>query len=512
MKKVFCMLYITFIIFCQIENENIGYLTEGYYEIQSHLNKNYISVMNKKQLIISNINFSFHITPISNLLYIIKCGKKKLGIDDYDNIILYHKTNNIEVKKYIWKIYNIKRNMFYIQNIYNSKLLEVDDNNIIMSDNNLYNYEKFLFRLFKLCEKGLNQNKHIKKINKEPIDVVIKYIDLTDRTLNRTGINQIYKDDNCEELKYSIRSILLNIPWIRKIYILMPNKKVKFLKNEINEKIIYIKDKDILGFDSANSPAFSFSLFKMKKFGISKNFIYMDDDCFIGKKIKKSDLFYFDEKCKEIVPYIISNEFFTINKIEIYNEYYELMKKKDYIHPHSGEGFNLEKLCTQKFFIDRYNTSLINCKYTHNAFPHNIEDLKDIFDLSQNYKYFKEMIYSKERFIFSFYHQMFTNLYQLNVNYRKVHNIRNKYISVENVKKKIFRLNSSLFVLNTGGNHEPNFREKKILKNIMEKRFPFLTKYEIKSKEHKINYINIKFYIQLFIISLQIKIIKLKFL
>jgi hypothetical protein len=90
---------------------------------------------------------------------------------------------------------------------------------------------------------------------------VIKYIDLSDKTLNRTGINQIYKDENCEELKYSIRSILQYTPWVRKIYIIMPNEKIKFLKNEIKEKIIYIKDKEILGFDSANSPAFNQILF-----------------------------------------------------------------------------------------------------------------------------------------------------------------------------------------------------------------------------------------------------------
>ena len=289
----------------------------------------------------------------------------------------------------------------------------------------------------------------------------------------------------------------------------MPNKKVKFLKNEINEKIIYIKDKDILGFDSANSPSFSFNLFRMKKFGISKNFIYMDDDCFIGHKLEKDNLFYFNEKIGAIVPYVISNKVFTINKIKIYNEYYQLLKKKDKIHPHSGDGFTLEKLCTQKFYIDYYVKSLINCVYTHNAFPENIEDLKKIYNLSQNYKYFKEMIYSKERFILSFYHQMFNNIYQLNINKRKIHYMFYKYISIEKIKQK--KLDSFLFVLNTGGNHEPLLREKKILKKIMEKRFPFPTKYEIKSKEHKIYNIRIKNFILMFIICLQIKNILLIF-
>ena len=289
----------------------------------------------------------------------------------------------------------------------------------------------------------------------------------------------------------------------------MPNKKVKFLKNDIDEKIIYIKDKDILGFESANSPSFSFNLFKMKEFGISNNFIYMDDDYFIGQKLKKNDFFYFDEKIEDVVPFIISNKIFTKNINKIYDEYYELMKKKDNIHPHSREGFFLEILCTQKFFIDYFNSSIISCKNTHNAFPENIKDLTKIYYLSSNYKYFKEMIYSKERFILSFYHQMFTNLYQLNVNDRKVNFIYYKYISIEKIKMD--KLDSSLFVLNTGGNHEPIIRQKKILKNIMEKRFPFKTKYEIQFKKNKICQIRFKYFILLFIFFIQLKIIYLFF-
>ena len=69
-------------------------------------------------------------------------------------------------------------------------------------------------------------------LQNEPIDVLIKYIDLKDQTLNRSDIHQTRKDfDNCE-LKYSVRSILQNIPWIRKIFILMPNERVRFFKSK----------------------------------------------------------------------------------------------------------------------------------------------------------------------------------------------------------------------------------------------------------------------------------------
>ena len=55
-------------------------------------------------------------------------------------------------------------------------------------------------------------------------------------------------------MRYCVRSVLKNIPWVRKIFILMPNERVRFFKSPelINEKIIFVKDKDLLGYDSSN--------------------------------------------------------------------------------------------------------------------------------------------------------------------------------------------------------------------------------------------------------------------
>lgn len=170
-------------------------------------------------------------------------------------------------------------------------------------------------------------------VQSEHIDIIIKYIDLSDKELNRTNIKQSYKDEDNEELRYSLRSILQYIPWVRKIYILMPNEKVKYLKkvDEIKEKIIYIKDKDLLGFESANIQSFLFNLHKMEKFGISKNFIYMEDDYFFGKKLSKTHFFYYDLSQKKVVPYIISNKFYTMNITNVLNNYYELFRRKEFI-------------------------------------------------------------------------------------------------------------------------------------------------------------------------------------
>ena len=168
------------------------------------------------------------------------------------------------------KIIKIGDEKYLIKNINNEKYMEINNYNL-RCINSIDLFEKqntkskqisynYIFNFIKLYESYRENKKYFKIIAKNPIDLVIKYIDLTDKTLNRKGIKQIYKDQDNEELRYCLRSVLNYIPWIRKIFILMPNDKVKFLKSidEINEKIIYINDKEFLGFDSANIFSFTF--------------------------------------------------------------------------------------------------------------------------------------------------------------------------------------------------------------------------------------------------------------
>ena len=65
-----------------------------------------------------------------------------------------------------------------------------------------------MFRIIKLYEEiGKINSSNNKMVEKEPIDLFMKYIDLTDKNLKREGIKQIYKDFDNEELRYSLRSI-----------------------------------------------------------------------------------------------------------------------------------------------------------------------------------------------------------------------------------------------------------------------------------------------------------------
>ena len=488
--------------YCQkiIKKNNI----KGIYKIYNLFNNNNLGIDINDNVLFWNKNFFFNIyeiEPNSNK-YLIRSNinNKFLGIDEQSNISIYKEQEALNKEKIIWEIINIKKNLFFIKNIYNNKYLEANNTRlhclnekIFFSDkvdNNGKVNKKFIFRLQKFYEEAKMDNTHKNYINKENIDILIKYIDLVDKKLNREGILQIYKDFDNEEIRYSLRSILKNIPWVRKIFILMPNEKVKYLKSyeEIKEKIVYIKDKDLLGFDSANIFAFTFNLYKLEKFGVSKNFIYIEDDFFIGKPLKKSDFFYYDENKRKVLPFLLTVYFQELNKSRVFNRYYNLYKIKDFIHPHSGLGWWLSIFNTDKYFIEKYNLQIINTNFTHNAISENLDDLKQIYEEIKDYEHFNETIYSKERHILTLNQPHFVNLYQLNVKHKKVNSKRYRYIGIEKIKKFDFKV--PLFVLNTGGNHIPLKRNYKIQRKIMNKVFSYKTRYEIVYDKNKsFNYI-----------------------
>ena len=332
----------------------------------------------------------------------------------------------------------------------------------------------------------------MKYIEEEPVDVVIKYIDLSDKTLNRAGIHQIKKDEDHEELRYCIRSIFENIPWFRKIIIVMPNNKVKYYKSpeKIKEKIIYIKDKDVIGFDTASNLNFHLRLWNLSQFKVSENIILMDDDYFIGKPIKKTDFFHYDKNLKKVLPNVVSVDFRKLNKKNIYKEYESYFALKDNIDPHTANGWKMHTLNCFKLLLDNYKEPLIDAGFTHNAIPLNIFDVKEIFDLIKDkYIYANEILYSKIRTVYDIQFQTFYNAFALNIKKRKAHSIPRRFIELKNLRRQD-DLDIELFVINTSGENnytEHNFEN---LKTMLEFKFRNPTKYE--TIENEIDIINIK--------------------
>ena len=382
--------------------------------------------------------------------------------------------NNTSGKNdFLWNFIYINQNNYVIKNN-NNCFIKVRNKRI--NCENITFEQASIFKIIKIYEELKLDNNTIKLLEKEPIDVLIKYIDLRDPKLKRNGIHQIKKDLDNEELKYSIRSILKNIPWIRKIFILMPNEKVRFFKDydSIKEKIQYVKDKDLLGYDSSNSHAFQFRFWKMKQFGISDNFIIMDDDCFIGTPLKKSDFFYADNN--KVFPLIINNQFEFISE-RYAKEKYNFYKKKVYKtkKEQTADIYFLTKFAAYIDLIKIFNKSIIVPHHTHNAIPANIKEIKETYDLIQKSEFKSYTLDSLYRHKYSIQFQTFLTSYSFIKYNKKVRYISSKYISIK--KSFLANYNYSLFCINTGASDVHNINSSKI-KMIMEHLFPVPTIYE----------------------------------
>ena len=425
--------------------------------------------------------------------------KKFIGINEtkpdflsiYDNETLFQKNNT----KIIWKLYQINEEEFLIQNKYTKKFwktkifLNLDCSGEIkfIKNKNIINSSlidrSYKFKIEKLYEELRIKEEYVPIIEKEQVDILIKYIDFKDPNLNREGIRQIKKDEDNGELKYSLRSILKFIPWIRKIFILMPNEKVSFLKSkeEISEKIIYVKDKDLLGFDSESSTAFQYALFKLKKFGISDNFILMDDDYFIGKELKKTDFFYFDQNIGKVVPIIISKNY---NYYKIQNKellewiyYTSQMKCRYNVYSHTSTGWKATKSRSLLFLQKELGMPIINAGFDHNAIPVNINDIEEIYNLIYlKYKYSFITLNAITRTQYDLQYQTLYATYGLNKLKRKVKPIISKFYDVKEFEN--ITLGYALFCVNTGFN-EYNETDFENLRNKLDALFPEKSKYEI---------------------------------
>ena len=491
--RTYFFIFILLICLLNIKNEPISMnennIPEGVFNII--LKKKYSSIsfgkeikLTKDKLGSNSINFRFKkVTKsgISKLIYYtfehintklylgIKSNKGTYSLI-FNSEIIENKTLSFE-----FTFKKIENNVYTIQNK-NGCYLKGDNFKVICVNEDppkpLTHFH--LLKIFTEIQKSKDDELTLEK---EPIDVLIKYIDLSDPYLVREGIPQIKKDDENEELKYSIRSILKNIPWVRKIFILMPNEKVRYFKDYdlIKEKIVYIKDKDFLGHDSANSHAFQYRLWKMKEFGMSDNFIVMDDDYFIGQSLNKSDFFYVENG--KIVPAIISTSYQVHTQKTFLKEYNKIKKQIKKSRDQSTNTFLYSMYNTYFFFIDYFKGPIIVPYFTHNAIPINVNDLKEIFDLVYASKYRNATLDSLYRHIDTLQFQSSVLIYTFNKYSRKVNMINYNYIDNEATIRG--KYDFPLFCINTGNNKDYSQLSFPITRLVMNKLFPEPTPYEI---------------------------------
>ena len=473
----------------------------------------------KKQfrfIVINNNNKKESNSTYADSYYYIEDKDKhnRLGIRNMDGDIGLQSPRSLinifykkEDDKYLWKIYPIlievrengkiyKKLYYYLQNKANKKYLTYVEGRsnrgtLVCNQNSLEKLnEKNYFILNKMYREKI-PNESSELIEKEPIDVLIKYIDLSDPHLKREGIKQIKKDEDNGEIKYCVRSILKNIPWIRKIFILMPNERVKYFKEpeKIKDKIVYVKDKDLLGFDSASSPVFQFNLWKMKKFGLSENFILMDDDYFIGRPLKKTNFFY--EENGKILPASITGDYYEMSKKHLEESLKPLLLKIEKTGAHSANGFNIMQKTSLLFLYSifgddstRNGKPLIEASFSHNAIPVKQSDIKEIYDLIVKlYPYSKETLLAKVRDIRSLQPQTIFLSYAINKYERRVKIISSQFFDLTKFRGKI---TTDLFVVNTSDRNYPQrYYNDEI--NRLKQLFPDKTPYEVEEKLIKKN-------------------------
>lgn len=115
-------------------------------------------------------------------------------------------------------------------------------------------------------------------------------------------------NENCRyvqinELKYSLRSVSMYMPWIHHIFIVTNNQIPKWLKQ--HDKITIVDHSEILPVTAQpcyNSQALECCLHKIPH--LSEHFIYANDDTFAGRRLSPS--FFFDRKQRPIVRLVKS--------------------------------------------------------------------------------------------------------------------------------------------------------------------------------------------------------------
>ena len=469
-KIIICYLFLSF---------SSRLITESVYNL---LWDNHYLSFNKNKIIISDkFNYPitlFRIKIISNssCYYIEEINTNyTLGFSLNKELLFYERKeqNNLFIS---WEFINVKENIYVIKNKNNCYITA---SKINFTCENIPKYKASLFKLVKVYEEVTKNRFDNEIIEKEPIDLLIKYIDLRDTNLKRNKIHQIEKDYDNEELKYSIRSVMQNIPWIRKIFILMPNEKVRFFKNYslINDKIIYVKDKMLLGHDSSNINSFLFTLWKMKKFGIADNFIVMDDDCFIGQKLSKSDFFQIENG--KVVPSIITSNILSldINSVKKTYAMYKsivLRSKVEQNTPAFDYSLFIAYLLIMNIFQKDH---IFSPKTNHQAIPVNINEMKEIYKYVYKSEYKSATLDSLYRAIGYVQFQQFYISYIFIKYNRKIIKITSKYIDIKSIS--IATKMYPLFCVNRG----PGFYSYKDLykaRLAMEYLFPIPTSYEIK--------------------------------
>ena len=115
---------------------------------------------------------------------------------------------------------------------------------------------------------------------------------------------------------------------------------------------------------------------------MTQNFIYFNDDYFVGKPLKKSDFFYVENG--RVIPYALASDPYTqISRADIekyyQQNYNEIKKRKKLIQDSQEYRFQINN--TRLFIYELFgDDAVIKCNI-HNALGDNLLESEEIYNI-----------------------------------------------------------------------------------------------------------------------------------
>jgi hypothetical protein len=195
---------------------------------------------------------------------------------------------------------------------------------------------------------------------------------------NNKKYNKNIRYENIDEIKYSVNSVIKNLKWINKIYI-VTDEQIPPIEDKLisTSKVIIIDHKQII--PSKYLPTFYSDVIESYIYkipGLSDFFLYGNDDCFCLSKMTYSD-FYNNNKFKIYASICSSN---LLNLLSNHNEYFSriyntvkmlkamnMNKNDEFIISHQIKFFKKKTLEQMELIFDKELDVLRKNKFRNNT-------------------------------------------------------------------------------------------------------------------------------------------------
>lgn len=263
-------------------------------------------------------------------------------------------------------------------------LQENDMEDIVSNDNNPLQVEEHVSKnIFNLSNIKILNNVNY-SIPDFPVDVVYTWVNGSDPIWIKKK-DKAMKDNDVKiakraqtgryvdigELKYSLRCVEKFIPWVNKIYIVTDNQFPSFLKKGLS-KIEVISHEQIIPNEflpTFNSNNIDFHLHRIPN--LSEHFIYLNDDVFISRPLKRQN--FYDASGNPKLP--VANYNWGKHK-----EYIERLSLRHWNRNDMGSNqYNLITMHTVDVFEKKFNFT-VNFKCRHGYIPLTVSLMTKIWD------------------------------------------------------------------------------------------------------------------------------------